>query len=206
LIKYMSLLFETIKVKDGAVQNIRYHNDRFNLSRRNLFNIDQTVYLEEIIKVSADYSAGVCKCKVVYDSSIRSISFSRYIIKPVNRLITVECNDIDYGYKYSDRSRLEELITQADCSFDEEILIIKNGLITDTSYSNVALFDGKDWITPSTPLLSGTRRANLLERKIVREGEIRIIDLKYFEKIKLFNAMLDFDECPVLPTMNIERI
>lgn len=202
----MSLLFETIKVKDGAVQNIRYHNDRFNSSRGILFNIDRAIYLEDIIKIPADYSSGICKCKVVYDSSIRSISFSRYIIKPVNRLIPVECNDIDYRYKYSDRSRLEELIARADCSFDEEILIIKNGLVTDTSYSNVALFDGQDWITPSKPLLSGTRRADLLERKIIREDEIKITDLKYFEKIKLFNAMLDFDECPVLPTMFIDGI
>lgn len=202
----MSLLFETIKIRDGVLHNIRYHNDRFNSSREDLFGIGQTVFLEELIKVPADYSTGVCKCKIVYDASIRSISFSRYIIKPVNRLIPVVCNDIDYKYKYSDRSRLEELISQAGCSFDEEILIIKSGLITDTSYSNVALFDGKDWITPSTPLLRGTRRANLLEKNIIREDEIKFTDLKYFEKIKLFNAMLDFEECPVLSTMLIEKL
>lgn len=199
----MSLLFETIKIKDGALCDIGYHNDRFNRSREILFGINQTVFLEEIIKVPQEYSSGVVKCKVVYDSSIKGISFARYILKPINRLILVECNHIDYSYKYSDRSELDGLVKNANCSFDEDILIVRNGLVTDTSYSNVALFDGTEWITPMLPLLAGTKRAKLLDSGLIREGEIKAADLKYFEKIKLFNAMLDFDECPNLLTDSI---
>jgi 4-amino-4-deoxychorismate lyase len=199
----MSLLFETIKVKGGEPQNIGYHNDRFNHSRKDLFGIEQFVYLEEIIKPPLEYSAGIYRCRVVYDSSITAISFSRYTMKIINRLIPVECNGIDYRYKYSDRSLLDELLRNANCSYDEEIIIVKNGLITDTSYSNVALFDGTDWITPSTPLLDGTKRAKLLNDGIIREEEILVANLRYFESIKLFNAMLDFDECPTLPIDSI---
>jgi len=195
----MSLLFETIKVNEGALQNIGYHNERFNRSREILFGINKTVFLEDIIKIPKEYSAGVVKCKVVYDDSIKGISFARYIAKPVNGLLLVEGNNIDYSYKYSDRSKLDELLTTANCSFDEDILIVRNGLITDTSYSNVALFDGTDWITPVSPLLAGTKRAKLLDEGKIRTGEILATELKYYEKIKLFNAMLDFDECPTLP-------
>lgn len=201
----MSLLFETIKVKEGALQNIGYHNERFNRSREILFGINQTVFLEEIIKIPKEYSSGVVKCKVVYDDSIKGISFARYVPKPVNGLFLVDGNNIDYSYKYSDRSKLDELLTAANCGFDEDILIVKNGLITDTSYSNVALFDGTDWLTPSAPLLAGTKRAKLLEEGKIRTGEIAAAELKYFEKIKLFNAMLDFDECPTLPVACINQ-
>lgn len=199
----MSLLFETIKIKEGKIQNAGYHNQRFNRSRKELFGIEQTIYLEEIIKVPANYSSGTCKCKVVYNSTIKGITFAHYNAKSVNRLIMVEGSEIDYRYKYSDRSQLDELLRNADCAFDEEILIVKDGLITDTSYSNVAFFDGNDWITPSTPLLAGTKRAGLLDSGVIRAKEIRTTDLKYFEWIKLFNAMLDFDEGPALPINSV---
>jgi 4-amino-4-deoxychorismate lyase len=199
----MYLLFETIQILDGAVQDIAYHNDRFNRSREILFGVNQIVFLEEFIKIPAEYSSGVVKCKVVYDESIKGISFSRYVPKPVNRLILIECNNIDYGYKYSDRSKLDDLLQQADCLYDEDILIIKNGLVTDTSYSNVAFFDGSEWITPAAPLLAGTKRAKLLDQRAIKTGEIAASEIKYFEKIKLFNAMLTFDYCPPLPITSI---
>jgi 4-amino-4-deoxychorismate lyase len=199
----MSLLFETIKIKDGKVQNPGYHNDRFNRSRRDLFGIEQITCLEEIIKIPSEHSTAICKCKVVYNSSIKGVNFSHYVMKSINRLIMVKCDEIDYSYKYSDRSLLDELLRNANCSYDEEILIIKNGCLSDTSYSNIALFDGSDWITPSTPLLAGTKRAKLLDNGIIREDEIRVTDLKYFESIKLFNAMIDFDESPKLPIDSI---
>ncbi len=202
----MSLLFETIKVLDGKLNDIGYHNDRFNRSREILFDIKQTIFLEEIIKIPPEYSSGIVKCKVVYDASIKGISFARYITRPVNRLIIVESDSIDYSYKYSDRSKLDELLQSADCAYDEDILIVKNGLITDTSYSNVALYDGTEWITPAHPLLAGTKRAKLLDRGLIREAEINAADLKYFEKIKLFNAMLDFDEAPSLEISQINPL
>lgn len=201
----MSLLFETIKVLDGKLIDVGYHNNRLNSSREILFGINQIVFLEEIIKVPQEYSSGLVKCKVVYDASIKGISFARYIAKPVNRLIVVECDSIDYGYKYSDRSKLDELLQSADGAYDEDILIVKNGLVTDTSYSNVALYDGTDWITPAHPLLAGTKRAKLLDSGLIRAGEIKAADLKYFEKIKLFNAMLDFDEAPSLEISQINQ-
>lgn len=194
----MSLLFETIKVKEGALQNIGYHNERFNRTREILFGLNQTVFLEDIIKIPKEYLAGVVKCKVIYDDSIKGINFTRYLAKPVNGLLLVDGNNIDYSYKYSDRSKLDDMLTDANCGFDEDILIVKKGLITDTSYSNVALFDGTDWVTPSAPLLAGTKRAKLIDEAKIRDGEILAAELKYFEKIKLFNAMLDFDECPTL--------
>lgn len=74
----------------------------------------------------------------------------------------------------------------------DEILIIKNGLVTDCFYYNVAFWDGKDWLTPKSPLLGGTARARLLDKGIIREADINAKIINSFEKICLFNALNDF--------------
>jgi 4-amino-4-deoxychorismate lyase len=79
----------------------------------------------------------------------------------------------------------------------DDILIVKNGLITDTSYSNVAFFDGQLWFTPHQPLLPGTARARLLHEGCLQEAKITLTDLHRFEKCSLINAMLPLGECRV---------
>jgi 4-amino-4-deoxychorismate lyase len=110
-------------------------------------------------------------------------------------------NEIDYQFKYTDRARLEELKrrTKAD-----EILIVKNGYITDTSFSNIIFFDWENkWVTPATPLLKGTKRKELLEKGMIHEKEIRPYDLKDFTKARLINAMLDIEDGEEIETGNI---
>ena len=51
----------------------------------------------------------------------------------------------------------------------DDILIVKNGLLTDTSIANIALYDGNDWYTPLHPLLKGTKRAELLDKGVLKE-------------------------------------
>jgi 4-amino-4-deoxychorismate lyase len=75
----------------------------------------------------------------------------------------------------------------------DEVLIACDGYITDTSYSNVALFDGLEWVTPANPLLKGTQRAKLIASGLAKEKEVTISDLKQYKKLVLVNAMLEFD-------------
>ena len=78
------------------------------------------------------------------------------------------------------------------------MLIIRNGLITDTSYANVALFDGANWYTPKVPLLPGTQRAYLLDKGVIIPREIKAVELSQYVLVKLFNAMLNWEEGMVL--------
>lgn len=199
----MSLLFETIKIKDGSPQNIEYHNRRMNKSIKELFGEGKEIRLEEQIAVPPECTDGIYKCNVLYDKFIKEIRLAPYTIKNIKRLKLIECNTINYSYKYSDRTKFNELIKNANCGDDEEILIIKEELVTDTSYTNVAFYDGKKWITPSKPLLAGTKRAKLIDDGLIVAGDIQPDDFKKFSRIKLFNAMLDFDECPTLPIDSI---
>ena len=80
----------------------------------------------------------------------------------------------------------------------DEVIIVRNGLLTDTSYTNIALFDGCEWLTPKLPLLAGTQRASLIDRQRLREADIRADDLWSFDYIALFNAMMNLGEM-ILP-------
>jgi 4-amino-4-deoxychorismate lyase len=85
----------------------------------------------------------------------------------------------------------------------DDILIIKNGFITDTSFSNIAFFDGTQWFTPFTYLLNGTQRQHLLRQGAIVETEITPSDLKQFRYAKLINAMLDLETSPLIDIQNI---
>ena len=76
----------------------------------------------------------------------------------------------------------------------DDILIIKDLLVTDTSIANIAFeTSGGEWITPKNPLLKGTTRARLLDEGKLKEADIRVHELRSFTKVALLNAMIDFD-------------
>jgi 4-amino-4-deoxychorismate lyase len=146
------------------------------------------------------------KVHLEYDSSgFHFLSVLPYRCRPINTLRLVEGGDIDYSYKYADRSSLNALLAERGTC--DEILIVKDGLLTDTSFTNIALFDGCHWLTPRRPLLAGTHRQRLLARGIISEADIRAADIQQFFRIRLFNAMVDWGEwdLPVTASTIVER-
>ena len=198
----MSLLFETIKVSNRKLLNIPYHNERMNRSRRKLFSCSNDLDLAGLVEIPIDITNDIYKCKVIYSDDIQEIEWTRYTPRKIEHLKLAYCNEIDYSYKYLERSIFEKLIRENRCNENEDILIVKNRRITDTSYSNVVLFDGKEWCTPKFPLLKGTKRAKLIKEKIIVEKDILIEDLKFYEMIILINAMLDFDPAKAIFVKN----
>ncbi|MGD1946112.1 MAG: aminotransferase class IV [Croceivirga sp.] len=87
----------------------------------------------------------------------------------------------------------------------DDVLIVKQGHITDSSYANIIFWDGKTWYTPSTYLLKGTKRSQLLHDGLIRETPIELNDLERYQGFQLINAMLDFNPRDVLPISNIKR-
>ena len=74
--------------------------------------------------------------------------------------------------------------------YDGGGIIVRRGLLTDTSIANIALFDGKDWFTPKLPLLRGTCRTALIDNGIIKEKDIRPEELSSYSFVRLFNAMI----------------
>jgi 4-amino-4-deoxychorismate lyase len=195
----MCQLFETIKIIGGEPQNLSLHDERMNRSRRKLFGNNDLLKLSDYITVPDSDKDKITRCRVIYSISVNSIDFSPYIPANIKTLKIVDADTLLYDYKYLDRSQLTALI---DKRAADDILIIRNGCVTDVSFANIVFTDGERWITPDTPLLRGTMRELLLRKGVIKMDRITINDLSLFTHFKLINAMLNFD-APLLPVSNI---
>ena len=197
----MCRLIESIKIQNWQLQNISYHNERLNRSRRELFGITEPADLSELILLPGDLDSGTYKCRVIYSDIVHNIEFLPYIPRKINSLKVVFDDQISYDHKYADRSCFKDLMKDVQ---EDDILIIKNGFVTDTSFSNVVFFDGKNWVTPSAFLLNGTMRSFLIDSKMIISREIRLDDIYNFESVKLINAMLDLEKSQTISISNIK--
>ncbi|PKL84021.1 MAG: hypothetical protein CVV24_01820, partial [Ignavibacteriae bacterium HGW-Ignavibacteriae-3] len=153
--------------------------------------LENEIDLNNFIKFPAELSDNLFKCRVLYSDNIHDVEFHPYTITPVNKLYAVYDDGINYDHKYENRSAIQKLLCKAG---DGEILIVKNGYITDSSYANVVFSYSNYFITPSTPLLKGTKRELLLKSGKIREEVIRLVDISQFEYCYLINAMIDLED------------
>jgi len=173
---------ETILIKD-TIQNLKLHNDRMNKTRKYFFNakpIDLANYIE--IKQNK-------RVRILYNEEILKVEYFDLISREFNKFKIVESN-IDYKFKSENREELNSLKVK---DYDE-VIIVKNGFITDTTISNLAFYDGKEWFTPNTPLLEGTKRAELLQKGFLKEKNIKVDELKNYKKFAMMNAIIGFYE------------
>lgn len=196
-------LFESIKVVDGHLVNLKWHQQRVDRSRQQLDLVAEALDLASCLEVPEAYRRGMVKCRVSYGKTLGPVEYTYYHKKNVKSLQQVECNPFDYRFKYQDRSILNRLFQLKDTC--DDVLITINGLLTDTSYSNVVLFDGTSWYTPERPLLEGTQRAKLLAEGLIQLAKIRTQELGDFEKLVLINAMLEFDPNDFLSVSDIKK-
>ena len=199
-----NLLLETIKIENGRICNLEYHNRRFNRSRRDKFGIETSLDLGTAIHIPSDLVDGVFRCRVLYKRDIEKIEFVPHIPFAAGSLKLVFRDDIDYSVKYADRELLMRLFEKrGDC---DEILIVKNGFITDTSISNIAFRKGQgSWVTPDTPLLNGTMRMHLMETGQITEAPVYLEDLNKFSGAKMINCMMDLENTAMIEMVNIRR-
>ncbi len=177
------MLFETIKIKEGRVFHLKWHNQRFNKAQKELFGITTPTNLANYITAP---KKGLYRCKIIYNETIQSVEYFPYRAKESQSFKIVQSN-LDYHLKYCDRSALNQLLKN-----HEEIIIEKEGLLTDTSIANIAFYDGDSWLTPVTPLLEGTTRARLLKKGFLKLADIKKENIKNYSHFALMNAMIGF--------------
>ena len=180
--------FETLRVHDGKISHIDYHNRRLNDTRNALWGENEPLDLRSYISPPLH---GLYRCKVIYGPQIEKVEFHPYTPQAIASLKLIEAA-IDYPYKFLDRRAIDEAFAKRGSA--DDILIVKEGLITDTSKANIAFFYKGRWLTPAIPLLQGTTRARLLDLRVIDTAYIEISDIKKFEKIALLNAMIGFFE------------
>ncbi len=200
-IRFMSRLIESIRLEHGRYARLAYHQQRVSRSFATIYPDYQIIDLEAYLSSIGHPAQGLYKCRIVYDQEgIHRAEFIPYVPSPVRSLRVLHADTINYEMKWERRdgiNRLFELRGDQD-----DILIIRNGYVTDTSYANVVFSDGTIQVTPAQPLLQGTMRQCLLDAGEIREEEIFLRDISKFKTIQLMNAMLEF-QSPPFPVSNI---
>ncbi len=188
--------FETIKCEDEEVFNLEYHQERISRTIQKNINLGEYIYPP---------SSKLLKCKVIYTKDeVCSIEYAQYKARDIKSFKIMYDNNIDYKYKSVNRTQIDNLYIQKDNC--DEIIIVKNDLVTDTSIANIAICEDGIWTTPKKPLLKGTIRAKLLNDKFLKEGDISIKRLQKASKIAIMNAMIGFrilEEYSILNSLNV---
>ncbi len=158
-------LLETIRYEKGEFSNLIFHQNRMNNSRKVLFNCKDEINLTSILEESSSkkFDNKLYKCRITYNSEVTKIEVIPYNIPDIKSLKLVLCDDIDYNHKYLDRRQINKLITYKDNS--DDIIIVKKGLISDSSTANLLFYNGRLWLTPALPLLVGTQRTKLIKQE-----------------------------------------
>ncbi|MCF6341027.1 MAG: aminotransferase class IV [Sulfurimonas sp.] len=178
---------ETIKAIDGELYNLEYHQKRYEGVLDSL-GIEKK---DDLSKYINPPEFGIYRCRLVYTDDTMDVSYHKYKKREVNSLKLVFNNDIEYSQKLENRDEINALFKlREEC---DDILIIKNLLICDTSIANVAFYRDGEWFTPKKPLLKGTTRARLIDEGKIIESNIKVQDIRSFSKVALLNAMIDFD-------------
>ncbi len=183
----MKRFFETIRIENGEAYHLDYHEKRLNATIQYHFTTNRRLELAPLLSPPRK---GLYRCKVIYSDHIESIEYFPYRPRSIHSFKLVHSDSIEYRYKSLDRSALDTLFARRGKA--DEIIIVQNGLLTDTSIANIALLYKNSWLTPQKPLLAGTTRERLLERKKLQVAQIEAKDITKFEKIAIMNAMIDF--------------
>lgn len=190
---------DVIKVRDGVFINYGLHAERIKNTSAYFFGKELSLELAPD-DIPAELRSGTVKCRIEYSDEIRAVTFTPYKFKKIESVALVRDNAVEYPFKSTDRSALNNLLSASGC---DEIIIVKNGYLTDTSFSNLVLKNSSGFYTPDTCLLPGTQREFLLSRGIVKSCPVSPADLPCFDEVYFINAMIDLSDNLSVPVKSI---
>ncbi len=193
------MFLETICIDHGSALNLEGHISRMQHTAAH-FHFKALTLPDLSSMLPTGLHDEKVKCRILYRETLLDISFEKYQPKRVESLQLVEASP-DYFFKYADRKEMSRLLEQKGAA--DEILITCNGIITDTTFSNVAFCQGYQLFTPDSYLLNGTKRQQLLRQGVITERRISRETLHEYESVCLINAMLDVGDTIPVPISSI---
>lgn len=195
----MSRFFESIRLVNGRVMNLPFHQKRVNQTCKD-FYLD-TIPLLSIIQSTDLPHIGVYKIRIDYGGDVPTIHWKAYEIKQLRTLRLLDISSYTYDYKFSNRKFLDSCHSEKREA--DDCLLVKNNRITDTTYGSILLKKNKQWYTPKSVLLPSTMRSKLLHQKRIQPIEVTIANLYNFDYFKVINAMRPFSLVDKAPVSNI---
>ena len=178
--------FETLRVEAGRVMHLRWHQARLDRTCR------ASGWPRYDLAALLSPPPGEWRCRFVYHANGFETAYLPLRTRRVETLKTVADETLEYAFKFTDRSRLDALYERRGAA--DDVLIVRHGLVTDTTIANVAFFIQGRWLTPDRPLLGGTTRARLLDEGLLVEAEVTEKMARKAEKIAVMNALSGFVE------------
>jgi 4-amino-4-deoxychorismate lyase len=186
------LFIESIFIKNGVPLNLGWHQKRVINTFTKFFPTVTPINISETINQKDFLLDKLQKCRITYSSDIQKIEYEPLAPRIINSLKIIKSEEFDYSFKYADRTRLESLREKReDC---DDIIISINGYLKDSSFANIVLSDGDNYYTPDPPLLYGTKRAQLIEKRIIKPAPIKENELYKFKELHLINALADLGD------------
>lgn len=191
----MSRFVESIKILNGRYYNLKGHQLRMLETQKHFYGQSHFIDLRKYINIPENFKKGLLKCRIEYDTNICNVALTPYSIRTIRNAKLVVDNAVNYPFKSVERSKLDELFAQrGPC---DEIIIIKNAMVTDAYFYNVVFEKNGKYYTPALPLLKGTQRQILLDKQILIPTEIRVIDIKNYQRIHFINALTKLGQCTI---------
>ena len=185
--------FETIRYKNGILENVSYHQARIN---RTLHALGGNTPIDlDKIQIEGGFEKDIVyKIKCLYNlEGAFHIEKEIYNKKIINTVSIHHAAQEEYHFKYTNRIWLNDALKK---SRTDEIIIVQNNMIKDGNYANLVFFNGIEWHTPLHPLLLGTHRARLIDENKIIEKNITLSDLANYTSLKYVNAMMLWEESP----------
>jgi len=188
------LFIESLSIQDMAPLHLKWHQARVNNTFAKYFPTQKPFILNNVITPTTNL---LQKCRITYSNVIVTIEYEPFVPKNIQSLKIVRSEPFDYAFKFADRVKINSLREQRESA--DDILISINKFITDSSFTNVVFYDGQQYYTPENPLLSGTKRAQLLEKKTIKPILIKETDIPKFKEVHLINALVDLGDYVIKP-------
>jgi len=183
---------ESIKLLDGVFYRLALHQERVNTVFKEHYASKAAIDLHQLLHSQAFPTKGLYKCRVVFSNTVELIEFVPYTPKTFNSLQLVQADIEPSLYKSANRSLLDDAYAKRATA--DDVLIVNRGLLTDTWFANIALWNGSEWHTPQTPLIAGVQRADLIAQGRIIPTNISPAMLPNYQQICIFNALMEFGE------------
>lgn len=194
----MSRFIESVCFEKGAYHLLDLHQQRIDKTFRKYYPLTIPFNLESHLP-KLDFEDKY-KVRVLYNNESIDVEFAEYHRNKIQSLKLVETSGMNYAFKHEARGMIEKLYARRGAA--DDIIIINDGKITDSSYANLVFWDGNKWYTPKNYLLNGVKRQLYLKHGLIIEKNIHLDNLQDFEKVSLINAMLDLSDVEI----NLENI
>ena len=179
---------ESIRYENGQAYNLQLHQQRVDATFDHYYKDSAPISLADIIAAHPHAEEGLYKLRILYNRELLEIEYQPYHHPQFTEYALIDIPD-DYSYRFKSTDR--QLFNHIGQQYPPHVLplLVQQGRITDSTYTNLIFTQQGRWYSPNTPLLMGTMLQSLINEGRVQLTEIRAEDINQYDSIIPINAI-----------------